>query len=226
MRKSFVPEKSKHEAKSGSFVATTLSSNAASAVKVSHIMTHETLFEAIKDVLGVPVLVTVNSPFLSQVGFFPLKPSASTCVVVTNGLAGIPLIQRGMASLRQELMVVADDSLARGEVASLLCSIAQEIAQRRHAIEHGEVFGPAGSLFPESRLTALFATRPVFLPSALAEHKAATGTTVGVWLVPISDAEAELARRVGPDRFEEYIEEVARKTSVYGFFRLPGEALA
>lgn len=189
-------------------------------------MTRETLFEVIGDLLGPPSLVAVDAPFLSQVGFFPAKPSANTSVVATNGLAKIPLQQQGMEPLRQELIVVADDSIPRAEVVSLLCSVAKEVAQRGRAIQHGEVFGPAGPLFSNSRLTALFATQPVFLPPTFSEHLTAAGVTVGVWLVPISDAEAEFARRVGPDRFEEHLEAVASNTSLYGFFRQPHEAFA
>lgn len=187
-------------------------------------MTRNSLFEVISDLLGPPSVVAVNAPFLSQVGFFPSKPSATTSVVATSGLSQIPLKQEGMQPLRQELIVVADDTIPRAEVVSLLCSVAQEVSQRGRAIQHGEVFGPAGPLFANSQLTALFATQPVFLPPTFSEHLTKAGITIGVWLVPISDAEAEFARRVGPDRFEQHLE--GSGTSLYGFFRQPAETFA
>lgn len=178
-----------------------------------------TLFEVLGDLLGAPEQLHLDAPFIKSVGFFPRKPTPRVTIVATNGLASVLLHQAEKDAIRQELLLVADDSLDRKDVASLLASISSEVSRRNHAIEHGEVFGPAGPLFTNSPLSALFATLPVFLPSTFTRHETPGGVTIGVWLVAISDAEAAFAREVGPERFEEYLDGIS---DLYGFFRQPG----
>ena len=178
-----------------------------------------TLFEVFADLLGRPEELRIDAPFFRSVGFFPRKPTPSTTIVATNGFANTPLHQATGPDIRQELIVVADDVQNREEVASLLVSLANEVGRRTHAIEHGEVFGPSGPLFPDSSLTALFATIPAFLPSTFRSHHSPDGVTIGVWLLPISDEEAVFARAAGPGRFQDWLEDV---DDLYGFFRKPG----
>ncbi len=178
-----------------------------------------TLFEVLGDLLGAPEELLLDAPFMKSVGFFPRKPTPKVTIVATNGFASVLLHQAEKEAIRQELTLVADDSLDRSDVASLLASICSEVSKRKHSIERGEVFGPAGPLFPNSPLSALFATQPVFLPSTFTQHETPGGVTIGVWLVAISDGEAANARKVGPERFEEYLEGI---NDLYGFFRQPG----
>lgn len=185
----------------------------------------DTLFEVVGDLLGQPALVTTTAPYLSAVGFFPHKPTNNSTIAMTKGVARTLLAQSEKQALRQELIIVVDDVVHREEAAALLGTLAQEVVERGKAIKNGEVFGPGGPLFPNSPLTALYATRPVFLPPTFAKHDGPDGVTLAVWLVPISTEEASIARSLGPHQFEEYLEAIAGDSpALFSFFRVPATA--
>jgi hypothetical protein len=85
-------------------------------------------------------------------------------------------------------------------------------------MERGEVFGPSGPIIKDSALTSVLATLPVFLPDSAVFYPG-TPPTVLVWLLPLSSAEAALARRVGPKRFEQLLEEMAESVDLYDLYR-------
>jgi hypothetical protein len=70
----------------------------------------------------------------------------------------------------------------------------------------GEVVGPGGPLWPESRLTGLRATPPIFFEQGFQVLRGRRPTTVLVLLIPIADDEAAFVAHRGWDAFEEHLE--------------------
>jgi hypothetical protein len=77
------------------------------------------------------------------------------------------------------------------------------MVERGWGLRRGEVIGPRGKLFEHGTTTALYAAAPVYLPDDFAECAEGNRTIVLVWLVPITDDEAEYVRTHGWNSFED-----------------------
>ncbi|WP_407359100.1 suppressor of fused domain protein [Microbacterium sp. LTA6] len=105
--------------------------------------------------------------------------------------------------IRQELLILAPDALKPDLVASLLLQVGSMVIGTRRALLRGNVIGPAGPLVPESDLTALYVTVPVYFPDEFATFEGDDGDVVIAWLVPITTGEADFISRHGWDAFED-----------------------
>lgn len=109
--------------------------------------------------------------------------------------------------IRQELLMLAPEALEPGHVASILLQVGEMAIGMERALLRGDVIGPAGSLVPGSDLTALYVTMPSYFPSEFATFSGDHGEIVIVWLVPISDSEADYVATHGWDAFEDRLVE-------------------
>lgn len=93
-------------------------------------------------------------------------------------------------------------------IASILQRVGLKLLESRRAILRGELIGHKGALLPESKMTALYATIPIYLPDSVAAVSIpGLGAVVLIWLVPVTNHEAEYVERQGWLRFEEALEE-------------------
>jgi hypothetical protein len=126
----------------------------------------------------------------------------------TLGLSRYPLSSTSSGrAIRQELLMLAPESLAPDRVVSLLLQVGSMALGSRRALLRGNVIGPAGSIVPESDLTALYVTMPVYFPDEFATFAGDDGDVVVAWLVPITTREADFITRGGWDAFEDQLAE-------------------
>ena len=97
--------------------------------------------------------------------------------------------------------------MAPDRVVSLLHQVGTMALGSRRALLRGDVIGPAGALVPESELTALYVTMPVYFPTEFGTYTAPDGDVVIAWLVPITTREADFISDQGWDRFEDQLAE-------------------
>jgi hypothetical protein len=118
---------------------------------------------------------------------------------VTAGLSRRHLGLPNGGALHQEFVmhVPTDDYPARA--AGLLFQVAGEVVRRRAGVQHGQVIGPRGPLFPGSQTTAMVAISPRYLPESFAVCHTESGSVpvVLTWLVPITTGEAEVIQKSG-----------------------------
>ena len=68
-------------------------------------------------------------------------------------------------SIRQELFMLAPDSMTPDWIVSLLLQVGSVAVRTQRALLRGNVIGPAEALVPDSGLTALYVTMPVYFPT-------------------------------------------------------------
>lgn len=125
----------------------------------------------------------------------------SGCVALsTLGLSSTALTSRGSGkAIRQELMMIVPERLREGPVPGLLQQVGLDVLASGSALLRGDVFGPLGSLFAMSKMEALYAAIPVYLPNDFGQFD----DVVITWLVPVSRSEAEFVAARGWPAFEE-----------------------
>ncbi|WP_426297758.1 suppressor of fused domain protein [Arthrobacter sp. R-11] len=138
----------------------------------------------------------------------------------TLGLSEYPLSSSTSGrAIRQELLMLAPDSLTPDSVASLLLQVGSMALGSRRALLRGDVIGTAGALVPGSELTALYVTMPVCFPDEFATCSGSDGDVVVAWLVPITTPEADFISRRGWDMFEDQL--VEQDPDLINFQRSP-----
>lgn len=124
----------------------------------------------------------------------------------TLGLSNFPLKSRtsDKTILCELVMATHDDG---GMSPSLLHQVGQEVVESGHAPLRGDVIGPRGSLIEGATTEALYASIPVYFPDEFASCMIkGTGTVIFIWLIPITDKEADFVNRSGWDAFEDLLE--------------------
>lgn len=167
--------------------------------------------------LGKPRTILVQKPPLSAIECFDRGIEPGMRVFVTSGLSRSSLTQKDKGPITQELLFACKGDY-QSDVIGLLGVIAEEVAARGRALERGEVLGPAGPIIQDSALTSVLSTLPVFLPDSAVFYPG-TPATVLVWLLPLSTAEAALARKLGRERFEPLLEKMSESVDLYDLHR-------
>jgi hypothetical protein len=148
----------------------------------------------------------VSMPF--QIVRFSGGSDTDSVGYATVGLNRYPLSSPASGrSIRQELMMLVSDSLSPELIVSLLWQVGSMALSARRPLLRGDVIGPAGPLFPQSNLTALYVTMPVYFSDEFATFVSDDGEVVISWLVPISTQEADFVMRRGWDAFEDELVE-------------------
>jgi hypothetical protein len=160
--------------------------------------------------------IQIPSPPLTTVDRFVGREGVT--VFVTGGLSAIALKQETKSEPISQELLFACLGDHRRDVLALLAIIAEQVARRGTALERGEVLGPAGPVVQGSSLTAFVATLPVFVPDEAVFFPGDPATVV-VWLLPLSTSEAQLARKLGPDRFEQLLTRMAATADLYDLGR-------
>lgn len=140
-----------------------------------------------------------------QIVRFAPPSLAGFAVFSTLGLSEARLASRRSDKLiRHEFVMVVPDRLRDGPVPGILQQVAVDVVASGSALLRGDVIGPRGPLFAMSRMEALYAAIPVFMP----DDFGACGDVVMVWLVPISRNEAEFIEAKGWPAFEDLLVDV------------------
>jgi hypothetical protein len=145
-------------------------------------------------------------PLLFKLLRFPAAPMPGAVTYATLGLSDRKLRIPGEGLLRQELVISCYDRFAGPDVVGVLHAVGAEIFDKGEVLPRGRVLGPAGPLFPDTSLTALYVSMPVVFPDQLYTYSGSSPDTVIAWLVPISTEEADIVRRHGWSEFEDLLE--------------------
>jgi hypothetical protein len=149
-----------------------------------------------------------GAPMAFQIVRFTGGADTDSVGYSTLGLSRYPLSSPTSGrAIRQELFMLASDSLSPDRFVSLLLQVGSMALRGRRALLRGDVIGPAGAIVPESNLTALYVTMPVYFPDEFATFAGEDGEVVIAWLVPISTREADFVSRRGWDAFEDKLVE-------------------
>ena len=139
-----------------------------------------------------------------QVVRFAGGSDADSVGYATLGLSQHPLLSPTTGrTIRQELLMLAPESQAPDRVVSQLLQVGSMALGAERALLRGNVIGPAGAILPESELTALYVTTPVYFPDEFATFAGPDGDVVVAWLVPITTSEADFISHRGWDAFED-----------------------
>ena len=129
--------------------------------------------------------------------------------VVTYATSGLSLQELSMSEevkTRQELVLAVDGNHAGDDMAKLLFYMAEGVAKSRKALLRGEAIDMVAELVSGTKLTNLYASIPTAFPAGFQSCWETDPVTIFVWLVPLTDAEADFARVKGWNWFEKEIE--------------------
>ncbi len=133
-----------------------------------------------------------------QAAVFHKQPASNCTTYVSLGLSSHVVHYVGDSPpVRQELILSCYSRYESWRPGLILQMVAADVIADHHALHRGQILGPHGPLFEDSRLTALYCAGPVHLPRELARFTEFAEPTVFVWLVPISDDEARFAFEEG-----------------------------
>lgn len=143
-----------------------------------------------------------------QVVLFQNAPMRGACTFATVGLSNELLDQGDGTHIRQELLFLCYDRFRFWDPQNLVAAVGAEVLKSRHALHRGRVLGPRGRLFDLSSHEALYCAVPVYFPRPFHTFNETSPETVFVWLMPITDDEADVVAARGWRAFEE---ELARR---------------
>ncbi|KGP90300.1 hypothetical protein N780_05985 [Pontibacillus chungwhensis BH030062] len=137
-------------------------------------------------------------------------PFEGTVTYSTLGLSNFPFVSyMSEKEIHQELIFVADSSIGDINIPSLLQQVGLMIFQKNRALLRGDVIGPYGSLFNNSKLEALYSTMPVYFPDDFHSYSVNEDITIVMtWLIPITSKEALFVEENGWSSFEDKLEDL------------------
>jgi hypothetical protein len=130
------------------------------------------------------------------------QPASDAVCFVTMGLSDAELQFPSGKPTRQELVFACHRAHASENAQGLLAGLAQERFKNRRACARGDVEGPAGFLFPSTKLQALYASLPAYFADSFAKDAHTSPSTHFMWMVPITAGEAAFIGRGGWTAFE------------------------
>jgi suppressor of fused protein SUFU len=143
-----------------------------------------------------------------QVVEFEHGPFDQTAAFATLGLGRQPLHSRVSGRhIQHELVMAARLGGSNSFLPGIVIDCGLAVIASGTALLRGDVIGPRGPIAPGSEMEALYASNPVYFPDGFEVVDDGNGTTVFVWLVPISRAEAEYVRQHGWEAFEQLLDE-------------------
>lgn len=145
-----------------------------------------------------------------QIVKFSKGPFQGTTTYSTLGLSN-HILKSSVSEkeILQELIIVSDSRFGDENIPSILQQVGLSILKNHSSLLRGEVIGPYGPLFDDSRLEALYSSIPVYFPDKF--HTFAIdkkSSIVMTWLIPITSEEARFINFNGWDKFEDILEEI------------------
>ena len=160
---------------------------------------------------------SVRLPF--QVVKYSRGPFPGAEAYSTLGLSSQALASRVSAKrIHHELLFVSYSSFGDRNIPSILQRAGLAALQKQSAYLRGDLIGPYGLLFDQSRLTALYVAIPVLLPEEMHVCRIDDRISiVTVWLVPVTSGEANFITLAGWSAFEDAL--VAKNPDLLDFSR-------
>ena len=143
-----------------------------------------------------------------SIGLFEQLPLRGSVAYATLGLSHHHFVGAGRdgQDLRMELLAMLNAGPRARLFPALVVDVASEMLKSHRALVRGDVIGPRGPLWEDSRLEALYVTAPVYFDDSFAAVALGNGTDcVIAWLVPISVREAAFVGTHGWRRFEQLL---------------------
>ncbi|MDR6881017.1 hypothetical protein J2X61_002766 [Bacillus sp. 3255] len=136
-------------------------------------------------------------------------PFSGTTTYSTLGLSNDTLKSSVSGKqIRQELVFVSDSTFGDKNIPGIIQQVGLKALNNKMAYLRGDVIGPYGSLFDNSRLEALYVTLPIYFPNSFHTFFGNDNFPIVMsWLVPITLEEANFAKLNGWDKFEDMLEE-------------------
>ncbi len=142
------------------------------------------------------VVVIENTPFDEAATF------------ATLGMSNKALYDFKKVEFYQELVFVAKKNFGDENIPGILMQVADMVLNSGKLLFRGDLIGPAGPIFEDSDLEALYVTAPAYFDDDFQMvHLEPNKDTIIVWLVPITKKEAEYVEKYGWEKFEDLLEE-------------------
>jgi hypothetical protein len=169
-----------------------------------------TIIDHLEDALGPIVggwsLDADGSKLPVQIALFTHGPIPGTCALATIGLSNHAL-SLGDKTVRQELVMLFREQDGPRNLPAVMQELAMSAFRAHRGYLRGEVIGPRGPLFENSRYEALYVAIPVYFADSFHVFEPKDGAPIVLaWLVPITHGEAHLIQRRGWSFFEDQLE--------------------
>jgi hypothetical protein len=145
-----------------------------------------------------------GTPMPFQVVRFDAPPFRRCTAFTTLGLSNHLLSSGASGKLvRFELFLIMRDADRLPFIVSQLHQVGMELLQDHRALLRGQVIGPRGPLWPDSKLEALYCAIPVYLPREFGSCTLENGEGCAIaWLVPITREESVYVHTHGWEALE------------------------
>jgi hypothetical protein len=106
-------------------------------------------------------------------------------------------------TVRIELLFAAYERYESSKIASFLLTFGQYVVSGKRSPLRGDVIGPEKPLIPGVRSDSIYCALPVMFNPGLATFSESSPPTVFIWLMPITNLEADFVRTKGWNAFED-----------------------
>lgn len=143
-----------------------------------------------------------------QIVKFAGGPFPGTSTYTTLGLSHEPLIYPIEGKeMYQELVFVAPTEFGDQNIPGIMIQVGREMLRKREILLRGEVIGPAGKLFTDTDLEALYVTVPVYFEESFHMYHGDNNMSIIMsWLIPITKKEALFIDDNDWEDFEDLLE--------------------
>lgn len=117
------------------------------------------------------------------------------------------LLFHNSKEFRIELIFGSEERFEKSAIARLLLTFSERLITTGTAPFLGNVFDFNDYIYPNSRMSKLYITSPVFYQPDFQVCNTASSNVIFPWVFPIHDSEAEFIKANGYDFFESYLEE-------------------
>lgn len=134
------------------------------------------------------------------------QPMDGVVTYVTLGMSNHVLQMPKGLTVRQELVFIANEQYPSAQIASFLYTFSDFLISKKRALLRGDVIGPSTPVIPGVRMNSVYAAIPVVFEDSFATYRSSDPATVFVWLVPLIESEASIAKKIGWSKFEDFLE--------------------
>jgi hypothetical protein len=127
------------------------------------------------------------------------QPAEDAFTLATVGLCDTPL--------EQELLLCAWNAQKSDALYNTLFTVADELVTRGLPVDAGSLLELPAPIVPRSFLRHLFAFEPLYHFQEVPVIDTAAGPVQMLWLIPVTDKEAEFIEEHGPQAFDDLLAE-------------------
>lgn len=144
-----------------------------------------------------------------QVLRFRNQPNSGITTFCTLGMSRAKLHLPNLRLVKLEFIFSIKEGLYDDEdVASFLLTFTQSIIESGTAVLRGEVIGPGPPIFSNCKSNNIYCSIPVFFGDEFDLFDSKPIQTVFVWLIPLTETDANFIKVNGWRRFEDELEKI------------------